>query len=78
MQSLTGGEQIVDADGRNVGELIADLDQRYPGLKPALVENNRLRPGVAVAVAGVVVQRGLRHPLQADDEVHFIPAIGGG
>ena len=78
MQSYTGGQATVEATGGTVRAVIEDLENSYPGLKSALMQNGMLRPGVAVAVDGQIVQRGLRHPVGPDSEVCFVPAVGGG
>ena len=78
MQHLTGGEAVVQAPGRTVRELIDRLDERYPGMKAALLQDGRLRPGVAVAINGYVSSLGLFQSLDEGSEVQFVPAIGGG
>ena len=77
-RDLTAGVETAPADGATVGQLLDDLDRRYPGLKDRLSQNGELRAGIAVAVEGVVSRRGLRHRLEAPSEVHFIPAMAGG
>jgi molybdopterin converting factor small subunit len=79
MQHLTGGEAVVQAPGRTVRGLIDRLDERYPGMKAAIVQDDgRLRPGVAVAVDGYVTSLGLFQRLEEKSDVQFVPAIGGG
>ena len=78
MQSYTGDAETVEMEGRTVRKLIVALDESYPGLKDALMDGDRLKPGVAVAVNGQVSQLGALQPLQEDNEVFFVPAIGGG
>ena len=78
MQIYTGGKETVQAQGRNVRRLITTLDEEYPGLKDALMDGDRLKPGIAVAVNGQISQLGPLQPLQEDNEVYFVPAIGGG
>ena len=79
MQHLTGGAAVVQAPGRTVRELIDRLDERYPGMKAALLQDDgRLRPGVAVAINGYVSSLGLFQSLDEGSEVQFVPAIGGG
>jgi molybdopterin synthase sulfur carrier subunit len=36
--SLTNGQREVEAEGRNILELIEDLERRYPGLKERLCD----------------------------------------
>lgn len=78
MQSYTQGANTVEAKGKSIRELINALDLEYPGLKAALVVDGGLRQGVAVAVDGQIVNRGLFQPLSDDSQVSFVPAIGGG
>lgn len=78
LQNYTNGESTVEVEGKSVRELINNLDARFPGIKASLVEDGLLKKGVAVAVGGLVVHRGIFHPLKPDDTVHFIPAIGAG
>lgn len=78
MQTYTGGKETVEMEGRTVRRLIVALNETYPGLKDALMDGDRLKPGIAVAVNGQVSQLGHLQPLQEDNEVFFVPAIGGG
>lgn len=79
MQHLTGGEAVVQAPGRTVRELVDRLDDRYPGIKAAVVQDDgRLRPGVAVVVDGYVTSLGLFQRIEDGSDVQFVPAIGGG
>jgi len=43
-----------------------------------LVENNEIRPSIAVSVDGEIATSGMLEPVRPDSEVHFIPALGGG
>jgi hypothetical protein len=47
-------------------------------MEDALVEDEDLKPHIAVAVDGEVSILGLVERVGADSEVHFIPALGGG
>ena len=80
MQSLTGGLQRVQAGGRNVRQIIDDLEQQYPGLKAMLYdeEEENLTPGIAVVVDGDASLIGVLERVRENSEVHFLPAIGGG
>ena len=82
-RDLTGGEATAIVSGDTVRQLIENLEARYPGVKARLYRDDeeRLRPGVAVVVDGIVIRgrsRVLREPLREASEVHFLPAISGG
>ncbi len=78
MRVYSNGHESVAADGQNVRQLIESLDQVCPGIKAALMNKDRLKPDVAVAVDGQIAQLGLLQSLTGANEVSFIPAIGGG
>jgi sulfur-carrier protein len=78
LRDLTGGETRMEIPAATVRELIAALDERYPGIAGRLTENGRMRPGIAVIVDNVVCPAKLRQPLGETSEVHFLPAISGG
>ena len=44
----------------------------------ALVEDDRVKPNISVAVDGEVTPLGMLEKVNEDSEVHFLPAIGGG
>ena len=78
MRDLTGGADRVDVPGRTVRQVIESLEAAYPGMKHRLVEDDRLKPAIGVAVDGVMSRLGLRQPVGESSEVHFLPAVSGG
>ncbi|MBI3269472.1 MAG: MoaD/ThiS family protein [Planctomycetes bacterium] len=78
LHSYTGRKSEVEADGATLGEVLAHLDGRFPGLRFRLVdEQDRIRPHIVVYVAGEPA-RSLRHPVRAQDEVMIVAALSGG
>ena len=78
MQTLTNGEKQVRVEGLTVRQVINNLDGMYPGVKERLVEDDRVKPNISVAVDGEVTPLGMLEKVGEDSEVHFLPAIGGG
>lgn len=78
VRALTGGVDHVDVDATSVRRAIDQLEERFPGIRARLCENDSLKPGLSVAVDGNVSSLGLLAKLKPDSEVHFLPAIGGG
>jgi molybdopterin synthase sulfur carrier subunit len=78
MRDLTGGADRVDVPGRTVRQVIESLEAAYPGIKDRLVEDDRLKPSIGVAVDGVMTRLGVRQPVGETSEVHFLPAVSGG
>ena len=78
MRKLTDGEGNVPICGTTVREVIDNLESRYPGMKERLCEENRLKPGIAVYINGLLTRGSLLERVDPDAEIHFLPAIGGG
>ena len=78
LQSLTKGETEVTIEAASVRQIVERLDALYPGIAEALVEDDDLKPHIAVAVDGEVSVVGLLERVGEESEVHFLPALGGG
>ncbi len=72
-----GTARRMEARGATVGEVIADLDARVPGIRNRLVDAGpALRTHLNVFVAGE--RATLQTPVPAGSDVHVIPAVSGG
>ena len=69
---FTAGEQVLDIEGATVGQVIDELDNRYPGLGPLL------REGSSVAIDSEIIANGDYQRVDTDTEVHFVAIIAGG
>lgn len=78
IRSLVEDQEIVQAEGKTIGQIIDDLNDRFPGIKEQLCEAGELRSGISVAVGNSVSSLGLLQCVSPDDEIHFLPSIGGG
>ena len=77
LRSYTGAAHV-EAVGDTLFGLFAHLDQRYPGLRFRVVdEQQRLRPNMRIFVNGLSV-RDLGHALRPDDFVAIVMALSGG
>jgi molybdopterin synthase sulfur carrier subunit len=78
MRGLTHGQERVQVAGATVRQVIASLEETYPGIRARLMDDDRIHPSIAVFVDGEAAQMGLLEPVSEESEVHFLPAIGGG
>ena len=82
LRSLTDGKRQVEVAGANVLAALEDLDRRFPGVLDRVVEVSGPRPvlraGLQISVGSEMVAQGLRQAVNVDDEIHILPAIGGG
>jgi molybdopterin synthase sulfur carrier subunit len=78
VRDLTGGRETATVAGANIGQVVAALEQQFPGVRDRLYPGGALRSGLAVIVDGQVARFGLLEAVGPDSEVHFLPAIAGG
>ena len=78
LNTLTAGVRQIELDGKTVGQLMEQLECRFPGLKARLCEGDQLVAGWQVSIDHVMTSRGLAAQVLPHSEVHFLPAIGGG
>jgi len=79
--SLTNGQREVEAEGRNILELIEDLERRYPGLRERLCdEQGNLRRFINFFVndEDIRLLENEKTSLKDGDVVSIVPAIAGG
>ncbi|MBI2295584.1 MAG: MoaD/ThiS family protein [Betaproteobacteria bacterium] len=78
LASYTGKANRVQAGGASVGELLAELDRRYPGIRFRIVnEQDEIRRHIKIFVNREQI-RNLAVPLRAADEVMIVCALSGG
>ena len=77
LRSYTGRSRV-EATGTTLGEVLADLDRQFPGLRFRMVdEQDRLRPHMRVFVEGKAVLE-LAQALRAGEDVNIVQALSGG
>ena len=78
LRDLTGGQAEIEAEGATVREIVAALDERFPGIRERLCQGDELSPALQVSIDGTFSRRGLAAKVQPASEVHFLPVFGGG
>ena len=78
LRSYTGGAARVSAEGTTLAEVLRNLDQRYPGLRFRMIdEQDQIRSHIRLFVNSSEV-RTLSDPVSRGDTVHLICALSGG
>ena len=81
LRKLTNNEELVEVNGSTVGEIIGELQTRYPGFQERLLdEKGQIRRFVNIYVNGEDVRflSGLTTAVKDGDEVSIVPAVAGG
>ncbi len=77
LQSYTQAAWVA-ADGATVGEVLADLERQYPGIRFRMVdEQGGVRPHIRLFVNSAQVFQ-LDAPLAPADRLHIVQALSGG
>ncbi|PWE30384.1 MoaD/ThiS family protein [Pararhodobacter marinus] len=72
LRKFTDGAEVVEVEGRTVGQLLDGLVAIHPGLAPVI------ESGISVAVDGEVITGGRNTPVEPDSEVFLMQQIKGG
>lgn len=81
LRDATGGQTKVEASGRTLGDLIADIDRRHPGFRGRVLdEGGKLRTYVNVYIGDedARARGGTTAAVPDGSEVMVIPAMAGG
>jgi sulfur-carrier protein len=80
LRKHSGGEALVEGQGRTVRDLLTDLERRYPGLTKSIVNGDGLHRFVNLYINGEDVRylSALETPVNEGDTVSILPAVAGG
>ncbi len=81
LRRYADGQTKVQAEGNTLGEVLANLDAAYPGLKDRLFdESGEIKRFIQVFVNDEDVRglQGTETPIGPRDEVSIVPAMAGG
>jgi molybdopterin synthase sulfur carrier subunit len=81
LRKLTAQDEVVEIDAATIRELIGNLDDRYPGFRDRLCqENGELRRFINIFIDGEDIRflQNLETSIRDGAEVSIVPAIAGG
>jgi len=82
LRKLVGGQAVVEANGgRTVGQVLEDLDRRYPGIKARLLTGDgdlHRFVNVYVNEEDVRYLGSLQAEVREGDTLSILPAVAGG
>jgi len=78
LRSYTAGESEVEADGATLGDVLWDLDRRFPGLRFRVIdEQNRVRRHIILYLGGER-EDDLGAKVAPGAELQIVGALSGG
>ncbi len=72
LRSLVDGQEYVEVEASNFKQLLDQLEQQHPALKP------QIKRGVSFALDGVIYRDAWFTPISDDNEVVLMPYMVGG
>ncbi len=81
LRDATGGQTKIEASGRTLADVIADIERRHPGFRGRVLdETGRIRTYVNVYIGEDDARAvgGTDAPVPDGGEVMVIPAMAGG
>lgn len=79
LQKITGAK-VVQGEGATVGELLSDLDGKYPGFKNQIMQEGSLHRFVNIYLNDEDIRYldQLNTPVKDGDQISILPALAGG
>ena len=78
LRKMTGGKDRVSAKGRNIRQVIDDLEFQFPGFKRMVIEDGEVKSSLAISVDGEFTTSGMLETVSESSQIYILPAIGGG
>ena len=79
-RDIAGSDEIVEASGSTVMEIIDDLERHYPGMKDQLVDDRGRIQGFAELFVNneIVHPENTAMPVKDGDEIEILTIVAGG
>jgi len=81
LRKLTNNEEIVEVSATTIGDMITELQSRFPGIAERLVDDKgevRRFVNVYLNEEDIRFLKNRETPIKDGDEISIIPAIAGG
>ena len=79
LRSLSGDRDRFEVEGATLRAVFRAVAEQCPELVSRIIEDDALRPDIAVALDGTILDDGnLTRQLSPDADIYLVPPIGGG
>lgn len=78
LQHYVGNTEMVEVQGKTVGECLDDLISRYPDIKKYLFDRNGILMVMAILNGAMLLEKELSRKVSDGDDLDLIQIVGGG
>ncbi len=80
LQKMVGGQRSLQGEGASVGELLDDLESRYPGFREQIITDGQLHRFVNIYLNDEDIRflDKLETLIKEGDTLSILPALAGG
>jgi molybdopterin converting factor small subunit len=80
LRQYTNGQDIVEAQGKTVGECLTDLVRKFPGLEPSIFDKTGKLNHIVEVYLNLqsAYPDELAKPVKDGDEIHITVMLAGG
>jgi molybdopterin converting factor small subunit len=78
LQYHIGNKEMVEVQGKTVGECLDDLMGKYPDIKKYLFDRNGIFMVMAILNGAMLLEKELSKRVSDGDELSLIQIVGGG
>jgi molybdopterin synthase sulfur carrier subunit len=78
LRRYSDGHDRIEVEGANLRQVFDNVGKVYPKLRANVLDDDALRPGLALAINDLYTDEGLLEKVPDGGTVHILPAMGGG
>ncbi len=80
LRRFCGNKSEIKVDGKNVREVILNIDKQYKGFAERILEGNDVKDVISIFVNNedIRLKKGLETEVKDEDVIFIAPAIAGG
>ncbi len=79
LSHLSNDEKEIIIEGNNLRAIFRNISAIYPDLVERIIQDDSLRPDIAIAIDSTILEDGnLIQPIADNAQIYLVPPIGGG
>ena len=80
LQTLTANQKRINISGNNIGDIINNIENQYPGFKARVMSDGKIHPFMNIYVNedDIRFRENLNTEVSSNDLITILPAVAGG